>query len=129
MQLEEEIDTIFSHNSSSIFTKDTKRQLVDLETRKANILRIQEENWRIKNRAISINQSDRNTKFFHKYASQRSNHNAIWDLKDNEGKIISSHKDLEKVVVDHFSYIFRDPKRTNILAQLKVIQHYPMFFF
>ena len=43
--------------------------------------------------------------------------------------MINAQTYLEEALVSHFSNIVRDPKRTHISAQLKVIQHYPRLFY
>ena len=41
---------------------------------------------------------------------------------------VSSSKDVHNEAIKYFSDLFRDPRNDNIISQLCVVQHYPMFF-
>ena len=54
----------------------------------------EEEEWRLKSRAIWLKSGDENTSFFHNYAKGRKSANTIWSLKDEEGRAVKSFSDL-----------------------------------
>jgi hypothetical protein len=47
----------------------------------------EEESWRQKSRVIWIKCGDKNTKYFHHFASYRRNKKFIWEIKDEAGGI------------------------------------------
>ena len=49
-------------------------------------------------------------------------------MKDNDGVQFSGQKSLEEAVVSYFKEIYKDHSINYIEAQLKVLQHYPIFF-
>jgi len=63
------------------------------------ILNMQEGKWWLKSHSIWIKGGDKNTNFFHRYASQRKRDNTIWELKNAQGRAICSKKDLQEEVV------------------------------
>jgi hypothetical protein len=67
------------------------------ESKKELILSIEESTWRLRSRAIWLNNGDKNTKFFHKYATQRRSQNTIWDIKDDVGVLHSSDLRLRRL--------------------------------
>jgi hypothetical protein len=56
--------------------------LSTLEADRKKLLLAEEEMWRQKSRAIWIKSGDKNTKFFHHFASYRRNKKHIWEVKD-----------------------------------------------
>ena len=60
-------------------------------------------------------------------ASARKNHNAIWDLEDEDGNLIVDDFGIKDMGVRHFKKIFQDDHLSNIEAQLKVIRLFPSF--
>ena len=83
--------------------------------------------WRLKSRALWIEQGDANTKFFHSFASARLNNNTIWELSDGAGNSASSMDQLKLLGEEHFSSLFMDDGKTLKSDQLHVIKHLPTF--
>ena len=66
-----------SHTFSLSFSVETTQKMCSLEARKSQIVKMEEEVWRLKGRANWENKGDSNTKFFHSYKNHRRNINAI----------------------------------------------------
>jgi hypothetical protein len=82
----------YTHHSAgggydSTFSKDV---LIYLEVRYRKILEEKEAVWRQKSRAIWLANGDEKTKFFQDYAKGRKYVNTIWNMKDQEGRVVSS---------------------------------------
>jgi hypothetical protein len=58
-----------------------------LEVEPDKILQAEEEKWRLRSRALWLKSGDKNTKFFHKFASFRRNKNHIWEIRDEIGDL------------------------------------------
>ena len=82
-------------NLTGSFFVDEKLELLELESKKDDILRKEEESTRLKSRDLWIEAGDNNTKFFHRFASHRRNQNTIWDIKNVEGNKVL-HKEILK---------------------------------
>jgi hypothetical protein len=76
---------LFEKNPSQVFEKVDLELLKVLKQDKENILAVEENSWRLKSRAIWLRSSDKNTKFFHKFATMRRTQNMIWDIEDEVG--------------------------------------------
>ena len=62
-------------------------QLKILESEYNKHLLAEEEPWCQKSRAIWIQSNDKNTIFFHRFASHRRNNKNIWEIKDENGMV------------------------------------------
>jgi len=85
---------IFKNCPSQIFTEDEKEQITFLVRRKEDLLRLEEEDWHLKSRAIWIRGGDRNTKIFHKFVESRRRTNTIWDIIDMNWNQQSSQDEI-----------------------------------
>jgi len=92
--LELVMNEVFSDNPTGIYSEKEKDRLTDLEARKQTLLRLEEEEWRLKSRAIWVKSGDSNTAFFHKFANHRRVTNVVWDIVNYEGVTVSSQRDL-----------------------------------
>jgi hypothetical protein len=91
------------------------------------LLADQEETWRLKSRAIWLENGDENTKFFQAYAKGRREENTIWSLKDQEGRSITSFEGLASLGKNHFQTLFKADRRVNIAEIIKVALYLPSF--
>jgi len=55
---------------------------------------MEESNWRQKIQAIWIREGDNNTKYFHKFSSFYRMTNSIWEIKDDQGKKVTSFEEI-----------------------------------
>jgi hypothetical protein len=83
--------------------------------------------WILKSIALSIEKGDDNTKYFHQFSNHRKNDNTIWKMKDPNGNISSSFKDLENGGVEHFKRIFDEDNRTSIVEVVIQATYFPRF--
>ena len=123
--LDDEIGALLSSYSLGILSHEYQMTLNVLKSKKKNILEHYLLTWQLKSRAKWAVLGDSNTKYFHALALGRINHNAIWALEDEEGHCVEEEVALKELGLRHFSHIFRDDKKTCILAQLKVVMLYP----
>ncbi len=72
-----------------------------------------------------ISKGDNNTKFFHKFVSQRSRDNIIWNLEDGVGRHIYKLKDIHNEVVRYFGNLYKDREGLDIHEYLWVIKKSP----
>jgi hypothetical protein len=98
-----------------------------VEARHRLLLAEQEEMWRLKSRAIWLENEDENTKFFQAYAKGRRDENTIWSLKDREGRSITSFEGLAKMGENHFQTLFKADMSANIEETIKVALYLPSF--
>jgi hypothetical protein len=92
------------------------------------ILKQEEETWRQKSRINWLALGDKNTKFFHAYASSRKMNNTIWDITKEDGTVITCSHEIEEEAVGFFQNIFKAHENLTITNQLVVLRHYPRMF-
>jgi hypothetical protein len=88
-------------------------------------LRQEEETWRQKSRINWLAAGDRNTKFFHAYATSRKQNNTIWEIRKEDGTVITSNQDLQLEVVEYFQNIYKAQSNLCITDQLALLKNYP----
>ena len=77
---------------------------------------------RLKSRVLWLVEGDRNTKFFHMYASHRKNINTIFEIKNGQGNMVRSFQEKEEVRVEYFQNIFTEPKGCPITKIMEVLR-------
>lgn len=80
---------------------------------KQSLLKIEEISWRLKSRATWLKKGDKNTKFFHHFASKRRATNSIWKIKNEDEDYLHSQEDISKEAVKYFKKAYsRDANRS-----------------
>ena len=87
IHLEEEIAQLTKQYLHSDLDHDLRTQLKELEAERNKLLLDEEGRWQLKSRAIWIKCGDRNTNFFHLFASYRRNKKHLWEIKDGMGRV------------------------------------------
>lgn len=87
-------------------TQQDMDRLHGLEERRKEILHIHDVTWHLKRRATWLWDGDKNTKFFHKYASHQKNCNIIGQIKTSEGKIKNNTRDIQREAVRFFEHFY-----------------------
>jgi hypothetical protein len=123
-----DLDTLYTDFPRGFEKEGDKVMVLEKEKRKLELLRQEEETWRQKSRVNWLATGDKNTKFFHAYASSRKQINTIWDITKEDGTIISNKLDLQKEVVDYFQNIFKAQTDLAISDQLAVLRNYLRLF-
>eukprot|EP01018_Ginkgo_biloba_P018081 Gb_04379 [translate_table: standard] len=119
-EVELRLEELYRGTPEGNFSLEEKTCVTELESKKCKLLLDREKDWRIKSRAIWLQQGDQNTKYFHNYARFRENQNTIWELTGRGGII----KDLAALGVQHFSGIFKEPDRANLGEIIKVVTYF-----
>jgi hypothetical protein len=60
-------------------------------------------------------------KFFHHFSNHRRNINSIWEIKDDEGNLVSTFQEKAEVGARFFENIFTSPVGCPILETLEVV--------
>ena len=82
--------------------------LIELESRKRNILCYWGKEARQKSRALWMICGDDNTPFFHKFAAHRKNLNSIWKINDDSGNPVEGSKAIAEARIHHFESMFKE---------------------
>ena len=90
--------------------------------REINEMLVREEvMWKQRSRALWLKCGDRNTKFFHATASQRRRTNMIEGL-DDDGAWMDSQENIERVILDYFTYLYNSDHSTSFEASLGAVR-------
>lgn len=99
-----------------------------MEQRWKQMLKFQEDTWRLKSWATWIQAGDRNTNFFHVFAYQRRNSNAIWNIRGTDGSVKYSDVDIRREAVNFFGALLKERDVVNMQNLLWAMEEYPMMF-
>jgi hypothetical protein len=67
---------------------------------------------------------DKNTKFFHKYASYRRNKKHIWEVKDESDHVFIGQEDIKGEALRHFNTFYKE-SHLSIVDQIEAVRLYP----
>ena len=81
--------------------------------------------WRKKSHALWIQARDNNPKLFHNFSNLRINLNSIWEIKNEEGVLVSSFQEKAEAGASFFEALFKDPTGCQIQETLKVVTNLP----
>jgi hypothetical protein len=119
------LEIFYRQKNVGITNEVTEQHGRQLEVDRNKLLLEEEESWRQKSRAIWIKSGDKNTKFFHNFASYRRNKKFLWEIRDEDGNVHTGQEAIKKEVVSYFHTFFKDQGQTNIQDQLAAISLYP----
>jgi hypothetical protein len=126
--VESELEYLYSNHPEGFEKEEDKVLIAEKEQRKLFLLRQEEETWRQKSRINWLATGDRNTKFFHAYASSRKQLNTIWGITKEGVQVISSNQELQAEAVEYFQNLYKDQPKLAITDQLAVLKNYPRMF-
>jgi hypothetical protein len=81
-----------------------------LEIERNELLRFEEEQWRLRSRALWLEGGDRNTKYFHKIASHNRVKKHIWEINRDDGDIVVDQQGIKDEAVHYFKQFYRASK-------------------
>lgn len=73
-----------------------------------NLCKQEEIFWRQKSQVQWLKEGERNTNFFHKSTMVNRTHNRISSIKNEDGNLLTSHENIEAMLVQHFRRITQD---------------------
>ena len=91
------------------FDPQAHQEKLSLSQRLNELLSCDEVYWRQRSRAIWLKEGDRNSKFFHRRATNRRKRNKLKGLFDQHGVWQTSPQGMESVVLHYFQDLFANP--------------------
>jgi hypothetical protein len=128
LHIEDKISELFEKCLSQVFAQEDLDLLRTLKQKKDQILDYEEATWRLRSRAIWIDKGDKNTIFFHNYATHRRSQNTIWEIVDESGSHKTTDNDIKEIAYNHFKDQYSEIVTEDIVNQVKVLQNMPKFF-
>uniref|UniRef100_A0A803NL84 Reverse transcriptase domain-containing protein n=1 Tax=Cannabis sativa TaxID=3483 RepID=A0A803NL84_CANSA len=92
--------------SAHIWDDNTIRNIKELQSRLDSLLYKEETYWKQRARTQWLAQGDKNTKFFHRYASHRKKTNKIHQLHLANGGVVSDEESIIREMESHFHHLF-----------------------
>ncbi|KAK6121173.1 hypothetical protein DH2020_045094 [Rehmannia glutinosa] len=99
-------------------SEETKKEISELQLKLDLSLDQLDIKWKQRAKQHWYKEGDRNTQFFHAFASKRKANNHITKLKDQSGIFQETPEGLERIITDHFGSIFTSshPSESDIAA-------------
>ncbi|XP_074271638.1 uncharacterized protein LOC141595569 [Silene latifolia] len=88
----------------------------------ADLLKQEEIFWKQRSRAMWLKEGDRNTKYFHRKASQRKQRNHIEKLADDDGRVHKGFDAISGVARGYFSNLFESGQPRDFEHLLDVVE-------
>ncbi|KAL6228112.1 hypothetical protein ACLB2K_002066 [Fragaria x ananassa] len=95
-----------------------------LEAQLQELLQKEHVFWKQRSRVLWLSEGDMNTHFFHQSATNRKKKNLIRGLRDVDGIWRSEDDEIERIVLDYYTNLFRSSSPSNML---EVIHNVPSF--
>jgi hypothetical protein len=89
------------------------------------LLRFEEEQWRLCSRALWLESGDRNTKYFHKIASHNRVKKHIWEIIRDDGEIVKDQQCIKVEVVHYYKQFYKASQTQNIEEKCKLLDLFP----
>jgi hypothetical protein len=83
------------------------------ESERNELLKGEEESWRMRSRALWLSNGDKNSRFFHKLASFNRVRKHIWKLKNGDGDFVTDQDSIKDTTID-FLKIFIKRRRARV---------------
>jgi hypothetical protein len=112
----------FERAVSQAITDESEAKAKELSELIEMLLEQEEVHWLQRSRANWLSQGDRNTTFFHNYASARHKKNFIKKLKNDAGSWVEGTESLKPVIFQYFSNLFSSEVQEIDLKFLDKIQ-------
>jgi hypothetical protein len=123
--LESEIIQHINKSTTSVLSMEESASLKALESRRASILREEENCWRLRSRATWLKSGDSNSKFFHKVASYNRNKKFIWSIESERAGLLRGQEAIKDEVVSHFEQLFKANSNHNLHEKCSTASLFP----
>eukprot|EP00253_Pinus_taeda_P022511 PITA_22511 len=123
-----EMDNISGVLVAHLPTFNMRCGIKELQKKKLKILEQEEAFWRLKSRAIWLKEGNKNTKFFHRFASSRCEKKSIWKISDGKGGFLYSQQDISNEAVRYFENQYKRVGDCRIQDILWGIDLFPQMF-
>jgi hypothetical protein len=127
IKIEEAIDYSYKQLTLGISMVEDAITMSKHESERNRLLLVDEERWCQKSRAIWIKSGDKNTKFFHLFASYRRNKKFIWEIKDELGGTHTGQQAIKDEAVRYFKSFFSDTSQINLEEWIDSVRLFPTF--
>ncbi|CAL1384119.1 unnamed protein product [Linum trigynum] len=92
-----------------------------LENELEDILLQEEFIWKQRSKNYWLKHGDKNTKFFHRRASDRRSKNMIKKLKDEDGKICTDQEDIARCIVNFYKKLYTSDRRSGSNSVIEAV--------
>ena len=113
-KVKEKLGIIDSKATVEGWTDTLKLERVQLLSDLWKSLRREEQLWKQKSRINWLMDGDKNTKFFHHFASYRRNKKHIWEVKDQNGATHSGQQAIKDEAINYFKSFFSETSQNVI---------------
>jgi hypothetical protein len=68
---------------------------------------------------------DKNTRFFHRFASARRSKKQLWDIEEEDGTTHHAQEDIKAAAANHFKAFFQVTSAPSLTAQVELASRFP----
>ncbi|KAK6145175.1 hypothetical protein DH2020_021995 [Rehmannia glutinosa] len=101
-----DIKSEISKLKKGVISREVKDRLLECNSQLESLLALHEIKWKQRAKQHWFREKDRNSKFFHAFATARKEVNTISSLCDDQGVAHTDHGKIEQIIGDYFVDIF-----------------------
>jgi hypothetical protein len=90
-----------------------------------DILKTEEEHWRLKSRSLWLQVDDKNTKFFHRQTKARLWKNRVAKITSVNGEVLSDFNQIKLASFQHFEDLYKEDLNINLDSFKKMLDSIP----
>jgi len=112
-KIQEELERHQAELEVNQITQDLLHQETELQRKYHKACRDEETHWRMKSRALWLQEGDRNTSYFHKQTQARNNYNYINEILWQD-KLWTDPEDIKEVAHSYFKELYAAPDQEDV---------------
>jgi hypothetical protein len=124
-KIEEELAALLCIQLHNHTSSDINVRICELEKARSIFLREDEERWRLKRRMLWLEGGDKNTRYFHNFASARRSKKQMWDIEAEDGTIHHTQEAIKEAAAQHFKDFFQVPDAPSLTTQVGLANRFP----
>lgn len=95
-------------------TRRLREKEVELKFEIHNLLEQKEAKWKQRAKEDWLCNGDRNTRYFHAYATQKKRRSVVEQIQNEVGRVCSSQSEIDEAFVSYYSHLFTSARPKNI---------------
>jgi hypothetical protein len=125
IQIKHKLEEFQKNIENKEITPQIQKEELNLQCSYQNVLRKEEEFWRLKSRSLWLQARDKNTNFFHNQAKYRQLQNNVSKITLEDGTIVTDFIEIKNVAKSHFEDLYTQREEANQINFETMLENIP----